>query len=465
MSGAGLGTWWRTVKQLHPLQLGGRVPHQLVQALVARTGVSAASALSPRRLGLPADVSAVLKAFADAEARRYEARLAWVAKNPNLAAYEARYALDLGAGDVEATRWTDRVSLAPYVASVRARRLASAIARGRVELFPHVVRAARAVLVAPEVHLLGNHLLENGIGLVAAASVADGAEADLWWRAGAAILDWQVPLQFYSDGMHDEGSMTYHLWLVAGLIEAIALADTAGRSVPAHWVELVERAIGIARDYEAPDGRYPLFNDAAYDAGPSIARVVELARTCGFHVREPRSERAFTSEVGWVVLRNERAWCVMKAGPDGSATQPGHVHADLLSIELWVDGQKRISDPGVTSYNDDAERAWCRSSAAHNGPHFEGEDTSEVWAAFRTGRRARATLEAVDEGGGFATCNATRTSGLETVRRTLNLTGDALTVDDLVEGSQRGELGSAPERWQVAAADASHRRFVFAFSP
>ena len=410
-------------------------------------------------------MSAVLKAFADAEARRYEARLAWVAKNPNLAAYEARYALDLGAGDVEATRWTDRVSLAPYVASVRARRLASAIARGRVELFPHVVRAARAVLVAPEVHLLGNHLLENGIGLGAAASVADGAEADLWWRAGAAILDWQVPLQFYSDGMHDEGSMTYHLWLVAGLIEAIALADTAGRSVPAHWVELVERAIGIARDYEAPDGRYPLFNDAAYDAGPSIARVVELARTCGFHVREPRSERAFTSEVGWVVLRNERAWCVMKAGPDGSATQPGHVHADLLSIELWVDGQKRISDPGVTSYNDDAERAWCRSSAAHNGPHFEGEDTSEVWAAFRTGRRARATLEAVDEGGGFATCNATRTSGLETVRRTLNLTGDALTVDDLVEGSQRGELASAPERWQVAAADASHRRFVFAFSP
>ncbi|MBM4360551.1 MAG: hypothetical protein FJ096_20790 [Deltaproteobacteria bacterium] len=302
-----LGTWWRTLTQLHPLQLGARVPHRLVQALVGVAGIPSAGALCLRRVSLTSARARALEGLEAAEATRYESRLPWLAKNANLAAYEARYALDLPRADLDPSGWSEGVGLAPYVASVRARRLASAIARGRAELLPHLVRAARAVLVAPELHLLGNHLLENGIGLVAAASVAEGAEADLWWRAGAGILDWQLPLQFYADGMHDEGSMTYHLWLAAGLVEAIALAEAGGRAVPERWAELVERAVVIARDYEAPDGRYPLFNDAAYDAGPSIAQLVELARECGFHVREARRDAAFTSEVGWVVLRNERA--------------------------------------------------------------------------------------------------------------------------------------------------------------
>ena len=365
------------------------------QALIGLTGIGSGRAPSFRPLVLPSSVAEALKAFAIAESGRYESRMDWLAKNPRLAAYEARYGLAADARGFPwiGKNWSDAMGTAPYVASVRARRLASAIARGESGLLPQLARAARAVFVAPELHLLGNHLMENGIGLVAASAVSQGAEADLWWRMGSAILDWQLPLQFYSDGMHDEGSMTYHLALVAGLIEACSLADAAGRAVPPQWMEVVERGVGIARDYEAPGGLYPLFNDAAYDAGPSVAQVVSLAAGCGFHVREPRADAAFTSQVGWVVLRNARGWCVMKAGPDGSGTQPGHVHADLLSIELWVDGMKRISDPGVTSYNDDAERAWCRSGAAHNGPHLEGEDCSEVWGAFRTGRRSCARLE------------------------------------------------------------------------
>jgi hypothetical protein len=436
VSGASLGTWWRTVTQLHPLQLTARVPHRLVQLLVRASGISVARPPRLRSIDLAASVAEGLACFARDEAERYAARLPWLAKNANLAAYEARYALDLGPDRVASNAWTDATSAAPYVASVRARRLASAVARGRHELVPHLVRAARAVCVAPELHLLGNHLLENGIGLVAASSIADGPEATVWWTLGAAILDWQLPHQFYPDGMHDEGSMTYHLALVAGLIEATVLARAGGRPVPSRWGEFIERGIAIARAYEAPDGRYPLFNDAAYDAGPSIAQVVALARACGFPVREPPRDAVLTSHVGWVVLRNARDWCVVKAGPDGSRTQPGHVHADLLSIELWVDGAKLISDPGVTSYNDDAERAWCRSSAAHNGPHLDGEDSSEVWGAFRTGRRATATASVVVHEAPTVTGTRATTSGA-VLQRTVSLTDASLTIDDLATGTLR----------------------------
>jgi len=152
----------------------------------------------------------------------------------------------------------------------------------------------------------------------------------------------------------------------------------------------------------------------------------------------------------------------MKAGPDGSPTQPGHVHADLLSIELWVDGEKRISDPGVTSYNDDAARAWCRSSAAHNGPHFEGEDTSEVWSAFRTGRRAAARIDFLHARP--TRCRASRAS-LDGARvsRTVELRDDGLDVFDDVERRDGQRLivsndlhGVSNDGFTVTAGGARH---------
>ena len=431
-----VGTWFRTITQLHPLQIAARLPHRCAQAVVGLTGIASGGGPGLRPMALSTKVGAALTDFARAESHRYERRIPWLTRNPRLASYEARYGLAADARGFPTTdaRWCDATGTEPYVASVRARRLATAIARGDAGLLPHVVRAARAIFLAPEIHILGNHLIENGIGLVAASCVTQGLEADLWWHLGSAILSWQLPLQFYSDGMHDEGSMTYHLALIAGVTEARVLADAAGRAVPPPWMELVERGVGIALDYEAPGGLYPLFNDADYDAGPSVAQVVSLAEACGFHVREARTEAAFASQVGWAVLRNARAWCVMKAGPDGSPTQPGHVHADLLSIELWIDGVKVISDPGVTSYNDDAERAWCRSSAAHNGPFVNGEDSSEVWGAFRTGRRGRARVLSLESAPLHAAASR-HSSSATVISREISLSHSSLEIHDCTNGA------------------------------
>jgi hypothetical protein len=135
----------------------------------------------------------------------------------------------------------------------------------------------------------------------------------------------------------------------------------------------------------------------------------------------------------------------MKCGRDGSPTQPGHVHADLLAIELWVDGAKRVSDPGVTSYNDDEARRWCRSNAAHNGPYLEGENFPEVWGAFRTGRRCSArllVLDALDDGALLA--RAERPCAAGTFRRQLRLEASSLEVQDELVTDR-----SPPPRWHA----------------
>src|SRR5207249_1393024 len=105
-----------------------------------------------------------------------------------------------------------------------------------------------------------------------------GPEADLWWKVGSMLMRWQLAQQFLDDGGHFELSASYHLALTAGLLEAVELAGAAGRSVPDAWRETAARALGWAVVVRAPDGAYPLFNDASMDAAPSIDEVVELGR-------------------------------------------------------------------------------------------------------------------------------------------------------------------------------------------
>ena len=114
-----------------------------------------------------------------------------------LARYEEQYGLDGYSGSSD-----NSIAFAPYPASVRARRLAVAYAQTRKDIRRALAQAARAILRKPELHLLGNHWLENGFGLASAASVTQGVESDFWWSIGARILHSQLKEQFLPDGGH-----------------------------------------------------------------------------------------------------------------------------------------------------------------------------------------------------------------------------------------------------------------------
>jgi len=77
---------------------------------------------------------------------------------------------------------------------------------------------------------------------------------------------------------------------------------------------------------------------------------------------------------------------VVDCGPIGPDHLPAHAHGDILSLELSVDGERVIVDPGVFEYQGPS-RAWSRSTAAHNTVCLDGEDQCEFWSVFRVGRR------------------------------------------------------------------------------
>ncbi|MFK7794744.1 MAG: heparinase II/III-family protein, partial [Gammaproteobacteria bacterium] len=68
--------------------------------------------------------------------------------------------------------------------------------------------------------------------------------------------------------------------------------------------------------------------------------------------------------------------------------QPGHTHCDFLSYELAFDDQMIVVDAGVFEYTEGEMRDYVRSTQAHNTISVDGDQQSEIWAAFRVARRA-----------------------------------------------------------------------------
>ncbi|MGK4006235.1 alginate lyase family protein [Sorangium sp. So ce1036] len=437
----------RTVRSLHPLQVLARPASAALTRVVRRVPCAGAPAI--RAAFPPADPR--LRAFAARDRERASARLARLPPGSMLRAYEAAYgfeALGEAAPLSRALLAASGVALAPYPSSVRARQLALAARLGARGAGGELARACRAILVHPELHLLGNHLLENGLGLACGGAVAKGLEADAWWRAGSALLAWQLPEQFLADGGHFEGSASYHLWLLAGLLEAIELADASGRGAPALWRETARAALAWASAVRAPDGAYPLFNDAALDAAPALDDVLSLGEACGLPVHrgapaaaaEPGA--ALLDPTGWALLSVPGAWLAFDAGPDGAPYQPGHAHADALGFELWIDGVRTVVDYGVESYGEPAARAATRATRAHSTVEIDDTDSCEVWGGFRVGRRARARLLALGADAGGARAEASHDGyawmpGGPAHRRRVELRPRRLEITDTVTGPFR----------------------------
>ncbi|MGH9850292.1 MAG: heparinase II/III domain-containing protein, partial [Blastocatellia bacterium] len=238
-----------------------------------------------------------------------------------------------------------------------------------------------------EFHLLANHLLKNVKALVI-GGLFFGHER--WLAAGERLLWREFEEQVLEDGGHYERSPMYHAQATVDFLECYALLGAFNRLPPnASEVESKLRLMaGFLEAMSYADGTLALFNDSANTEETRPRPVIETAkRVCGYG--EKSFPREFRQTGYWLwVSADEREKIVVDAGPPSVAYNAAHAHCDLLSYELWLDGEPFIVDSGVHGYGGDRFREYCRSTRAHNTVMFDGREQSEVWGAFRMARRA-----------------------------------------------------------------------------
>jgi uncharacterized heparinase superfamily protein len=237
-----------------------------------------------------------------------------------------------------------------------------------------------------EYHLRGNHLLEGAITLKLVSACLRGAGAERWQRRADRVLEEELREQFLLDGGHIERSPMYQLRLVHGLLDLINVLPERDET----RVRLEQRLPAILRFVSSmrhPDGEIALFNDAALDVAPGPGAILEYAGRLGLDA--PDFAAGSFPETGYHVWREGGDALFVDTGPLGPDYLTGHGHGDIFSFELSLDGKRVVVDGGTSSYEAGAERAWIRSTAAHNTVEIAGQDQAEFFGAFRVGRRGR----------------------------------------------------------------------------
>lgn len=246
-----------------------------------------------------------------------------------------------------------------------------------------------------EREILANHYLKNAKAMVFAGLFFRGRDADRWLKLGGRILREQISEQFLPDGGHYELSPMYHALCLEDLLDVWNLAQCCDRGLDRKLRTDIEGAARRALDFLAailmPNGKIPLFNDAAFGIAPAPAALFEYAwRLFGY--QPPADPPRALVDSGYYLLGEGPDRMIIDCGSVSPAYQPGHTHCDMLSYELALDGRSIVVDTGVYDYEPSAERALSRSTRAHNTVSVDGAEQSEIWGVFRVARRARPCL-------------------------------------------------------------------------
>lgn len=417
------GRFVRTVVGLRFIQFVNRYSRRLVPLRFEDAGAVAISApvrpLAPfverEQSLLSATRLRLLNATRDVDRAQCWDDPAW----PRLWTYNLHYFDDLNAaGSTQRLDWQtahlerwlqenpppEGTAWEPYPASLRTVNLAKWLLRtGRCDpsALKALVMSAGAVSRQLEYHLLGNHLWANAKALYIAGICIKGRQAQRWIYRGQKILESEVGEQILADGAHFELSPMYQGTIVEDALDLVNFARAYDREPPAAIDRQLPRMLSWLEAMTHPDGEIAFFNDAAPGIAARSVQLLGYAERLGIH---PAQRRVLTAAIGATIedlthsgyarLSSDEstrpiAVAICDASAVGPAYLPGHAHADTLSFELSLHGRRVVVNGGTSTYEDDDQRHFERSTRAHSTVELAHADSSEVWASFRCGARAR----------------------------------------------------------------------------
>jgi len=234
-----------------------------------------------------------------------------------------------------------------------------------------------------EYHLLGNHLLENGFALLFAAFHL--RDISLYQTASKIVLQ-ELDEQILTDGAHFELSPMYHMIIFSRVLDAINLVSSNDSFDDSLLQTLKDKAVLMLTWLEnmMVYGKLPMVNDSYDVSEHDIQENISYANDLGiFRYDVPLGNS------GYRMIRKSDYTLLFDIGNIGPDYIPGHAHADSLQFLLWARQKEIVVDTGVSTYERNEHRHDERSTSAHNTVVVEGLNSSEVWASFRVGSRAK----------------------------------------------------------------------------
>ena len=252
-----------------------------------------------------------------------------------------------------------------------------------------------------EWHLLGNHLFANAKALVFSGLFLNGNDAEKWFLKGLKIITKELNEQVLVDGANFERSTMYHAIFLNDLLDLIniseAYSEKVEKTIVDNWREVAEKMLRWLLGMTHPDGKIALFNDAAFGISPEVFDIRNYASRLqvDFENKKCNNDKSSNDlllehwrESGYIRLTSKNAVALLDVALVGPDYLPGHAHADTLSFEMSLFGQRLIVNGGTSRYGVSPERLRERQTVSHSTVEVDGKSSSEVWGGFRVARRA-----------------------------------------------------------------------------
>ena len=297
-----------------------------------------------------------------------------------------------------------------------------------------------------EWHIRGNHLLSNAKALIFAGLFMEGKEPARWLRIGLEIMDRELEEQILPDGGHFERSTMYQCIVLEDLLDLINIMESYQlesddfKRIHAKLLDKAKLMENWLRAMIHPDGQIAYFNDSALNLAGDPASLFSYMDRLHYHDSRPEIPCHELESSGYFRLSNETgsATALLDVGPIGPDYLPGHAHADTLSFELSVHGQRVVVNGGTSTYEEGHQRILERGTSAHSTVEIDHLDSSEVWSSFRVAKRAMPLNKSRDlsSSSKFVSCShdgySTRLKGQPIHLRTWKLAEEQLLISDQI---------------------------------
>jgi uncharacterized heparinase superfamily protein len=301
-----------------------------------------------------------------------------------------------------------------------------------------------------EYHLLGNHLFANAKALIVAGLYFQGPEADEWYQFGIGILNKELPEQILADGGNFELSPMYHAIFLEDLLDIINIHQVYKKKLPSNIISKVTQMFEWLKAMSHPDGEIAFFNDSALGIAPNLTKLLEYAKRLKLdiiHGDSQEKEAAYLEESGYFRINKGESAIIADVAEIGPSYIPGHGHADALSFELSLYGERVIVNSGISTYESGSDRNIQRGTQAHSTITIDDTNSSEVWGGFRVAKRAKVfniNIIKEDNDFKFSACHDgyKKLNGKVMHCREWSVSGNLLEVKDNITGSGKHKIAS-----------------------
>lgn len=331
----------------------------------------------------------------------------------------------------------------PYPTSLRIINISKFIAINKVNaewLFSELVADLKLLHRRIEYHLLANHYLENGFALFIGGHITD---QKIYIEKGRKIIEEELIEQVLDDGMHYERSPMYHLIILERLLDTLNFSLASGDDLRHKLLVVCRRMLSLTLNWENLE-RIPMMQDSTYDIALPVSSIIEYGKNL-LGNEFPKSLTGFRDS-GYRKIDSGNLSAFVNLGEINPGYQPAHSHADELNFELFFKGEPLIVDTGISTYENNEDRLFQRSTLAHNCVTINNRNSSDVWSSFRVGKRARVNL--LKENDNSVLAERLELNSTHRIKRHISLFSNEFVLEDsvsnLMEKEAKGRLHFHP---------------------